>query len=144
VSSPRRRALKTAIPIARRHHVVIAIDDRLDDVDYGAWTGLSPAEIRREWPYDFDAYRRDPASAAFPGGESLLAAQSRACDVLADMAVHRLGPAAIVTHDVIARLLLGRVSGHSLAIAHATSVGRAVTPLDVRGRAITFAGAPPW
>jgi len=45
-SSPLKRALNTAIPIANYHHLEPSIDDRFIDINYGAWQGKSRNEIK--------------------------------------------------------------------------------------------------
>ena len=95
VSSPLVRARETAEAIAARHAVTIEIDDRLIELDYGAWDGVPLADIA---PEDWAAWRADPAFAP-PGGESLTSVNARVAsfctDVLGDdlvVAVSHVSP----------------------------------------------------
>ncbi len=44
------RALETAHAIARPHGLVVASDPRLREFDFGAWEGLTWAQILERWP----------------------------------------------------------------------------------------------
>ena len=81
VSSPLVRARATAEAIAARHAVTVEIDDRLIELDYGAWDGVPLADIA---PEDWAAWRADPAFTP-PGGESLAAVNARVASFCADV-----------------------------------------------------------
>jgi probable phosphoglycerate mutase len=128
VTSPRRRALETAAAIARRHRVPISVEPRLDDLDYGAWTGRTPDELRAGWPELYEQYLRDPGTVGFPDGETILAAQERAWGVITELAhVDRSDRFALVTHDAIIRLIVCTLLGSPLASMHGLSIGLAST-----------------
>jgi broad specificity phosphatase PhoE len=128
VTSPRRRALETGVTIARRQRVAISIDERLDDLDYGAWTGLGPAELRARWPELYERYLHDPARVQFPGGETVVAAQERAWTLVAELArVDRPDRVALVTHDAIIRLVVCKLMGAPIATMHGLTVALAST-----------------
>ena len=106
----------------------MSIDPRLDDVDYGAWTGLTPGEIEARWPNEISAYLADPSSVIFPGGESLSAASDRVWAAIRGLAATRqLGRTALVTHDAIIRLVVCRVLGAPASALHHVSVDLAST-----------------
>jgi probable phosphoglycerate mutase len=95
VSSPLARALETAAAIAARHALTVEIDERLVELDYGAWDGVRLADVA---PEDWAAWRADPSFAP-PGGESLVAVTARVAsfctDVLGDdlvIAVSHVSP----------------------------------------------------
>src|SRR5204863_2627902 len=76
-SSPLRRALETARPLAAVLGVEpVAVDD-LRELDFGELEGLTPAEIAERYP-DSLAWTAAPGGASFPGGESVRALQERA------------------------------------------------------------------
>jgi probable phosphoglycerate mutase len=79
VSSPKDRARTTAQAIAGAACAELHIDDRLVELDFGDWEGLTRQQIIDGDPERRDFIRRwdrDPALAA-PGGESLTAVQER-------------------------------------------------------------------
>lgn len=138
VSSPRRRALQTATAMVRTLCTAVSVDRRLDDVDYGEWTGLTLADARQTWPDLVATYLADPASVRFPGGETLGAAQDRAWSLLADLATARpAGTIALITHDAIIRLLVCRALGAPLSAVHHLAVDLASTTGLVLSRSAT-------
>lgn len=75
-------------------------DNRLVEMDFGAWEGRSWEDIPRP---ELDAWAADVAGYVPPGGESPLALQQRALDFVAALAVPE---AVIVTHAGVIRTLL--------------------------------------
>jgi broad specificity phosphatase PhoE len=70
LSSPLQRARATAAAIAAPHGLTVEVDDRLIELDYGAWDGLALADVSAD---DWASWRSD-VDFAPPGGERL-------CDV---------------------------------------------------------------
>jgi broad specificity phosphatase PhoE len=68
ISSPMVRALQTAETIAVGRP--IEVDDRLRELDYGRWEGLTYDEIERRDPELRIRWEADPGSTHSPGGES--------------------------------------------------------------------------
>jgi probable phosphoglycerate mutase len=68
VSSPMLRALETAQAIATGRPV--EVDERLRELDYGRWEGLTYPEIEARDPELRARWEHDPASTHSPGGES--------------------------------------------------------------------------
>ncbi|MQA97986.1 MAG: histidine phosphatase family protein [Streptosporangiales bacterium] len=69
VSSPLRRCVRTAEAAAGPLGLPVETLDDLKETDFGAWEGLSFAEVRRGWPDEMKAWLADPAVPP-PGGES--------------------------------------------------------------------------
>jgi probable phosphoglycerate mutase len=83
VTSPLRRAIDTAEVIAAAlGGVRSVVDDRLVEIAFGDWEGLTQDEIRVRWPAALRAWKRAPQSTRFPGGESLRDAEERVRDFL--------------------------------------------------------------
>ena len=81
-SSPLRRTLETAEPIARGLGLAVDTDDALLEVDFGAWEGKSFAELD-----EHPAWRRwngARARARAPGGETIAEVQARLCGFIND------------------------------------------------------------
>jgi probable phosphoglycerate mutase len=74
-ASPRERARETAEPIARRHLLPVRIEPSLDEVDFGAWTGM-PLERLRDDPL-WRRFNRDRTLTRIPGGETMAEAAAR-------------------------------------------------------------------
>jgi broad specificity phosphatase PhoE len=83
ISSPMQRALETAQVIATGRPV--GVDDRLREVDYGRWEGLTSAEIDARDPELRERWERDPAATHPPGGESGGEVAGRALSFLSEL-----------------------------------------------------------
>ncbi|CAN3129510.1 histidine phosphatase family protein [Mycobacterium sp. smrl_JER01] len=76
VRSPLLRCERTVAPLAAALGVEPVVDDRITEVDYGAWTGRALGELVKEplWA----VVQQQPSAAVFPEGEGLAAVQARA------------------------------------------------------------------
>jgi broad specificity phosphatase PhoE/ribonuclease HI len=81
VSSPLRRARRTAEAAAEATGAPVIVDDDLVETDFGKWEGLSFAEAGAQDPDEMRAWLAD-ADAAPPGGESFAAAGRRVLGAL--------------------------------------------------------------
>jgi broad specificity phosphatase PhoE len=68
LSSPMARAVETAQVIATT--LSIDVDERLRELDYGRWEGLTHAEVESRDPELWAHWEHDPAATHCPGGES--------------------------------------------------------------------------
>lgn len=96
------------------------LDDRLHELDFGAWEGQPWADIPRD---DLDAWGADFVDGAPPGGESFAALAARA-KAFADDVAQRHGGAKVVavTHGGVIRALVARARGLALAAAFSIDV----------------------
>ncbi len=110
VASPLRRAMETAQAVARGRPV--EPDERLMEMDYGAWEGLTYAQIDATDAAHRARWVADPEALACPGGESgadvALRARSFLVDLLAWAADRpdRDSVVLAVAHSTLNRLLL--------------------------------------
>ncbi|WP_200260214.1 bifunctional RNase H/acid phosphatase [Streptomyces sp. HSG2] len=70
VSSPLARARETAAVVADRLGLAMTVDDGLRETDFGAWEGLTFAEVGERHPDDLAAWLASPEVAPTGGGES--------------------------------------------------------------------------
>ncbi|MEV0023370.1 bifunctional RNase H/acid phosphatase [Streptomyces atroolivaceus] len=70
VSSPLRRCRETASAVARRLGLEVRIDEGLRETDFGAWEGLTFAEVRERHGSDLTTWLASPDAAPTGGGES--------------------------------------------------------------------------
>jgi len=110
---PLRRAMATAQIIADEAEIPdIRVLAGLNNLDYGAWEGMTAQEAELLSPEAFAAYRSWPGRAACPDGERLVDAQQR---ILAAVRLigsrHRGEAVAAVTHAVMIRLALIGMGG---------------------------------
>ena len=93
LSSPLRRALDTATPIAQRRGLEVRQDARLREGSFGDWEGLSRQEVLRRSEGDaalLRAWEDDPRSPP-PGGESLETVQNRMLDLVDQLQLEQAG-----------------------------------------------------
>lgn len=116
LSSPRIRARATAEAIGASVAVRYSVDERLDDIDYGAWTGLTREEVVARWPREHEAFLTHPEAARFPGGEAFHDLVRRAREAVGSCVDEP--PTVLVTHDVVIRALLTIVLDAPLVAMH--------------------------
>jgi broad specificity phosphatase PhoE len=111
-SSPRERARDTAAAIAAPHRLVVEVDESLDEIDFGAWAGLTFRELERDARWR--AWNRDRERNTPPGGESIHAVQQRVLGTLRKLARTRFGErVALVTHAEVIRSAILYLRGWS-------------------------------
>ncbi|WP_222270075.1 histidine phosphatase family protein [Modestobacter marinus] len=110
---PLRRTIATAQIIADEARVPdLRILHGLNNVDYGAWEGLTSVEAAMYDPVAFDLYRTSPSRAACPMGERLSDAQSRMVGALELIGSRHAGETvAAVSHAVMIRLVVAWLTG---------------------------------
>ena len=81
VTSPLLRATQTAREVAEVIGAPVVTDEGFRETDFGAWEGLTFAEVRQRWPAEMTAWLADPAVPP-PGGESLAEVGVRVTEAL--------------------------------------------------------------
>ncbi|MEU2505641.1 histidine phosphatase family protein [Streptomyces sp. NPDC007863] len=83
LSSPLQRCRETLQPLLdARPELPLHIEERVNECDYGDWSGRKLAELNDE-PL-MEVVQAHASAAAFPGGESMRAMQTRAVDAVRD------------------------------------------------------------
>ncbi|MER6343800.1 bifunctional RNase H/acid phosphatase [Streptomyces sp. NPDC001595] len=77
VSSPLARTRQTAGIVAARLGLEVGIDDGLRETDFGAWEGLTFAEVHERHPEDLSTWLTSPDAEPTGGGESFAATATR-------------------------------------------------------------------
>ncbi|MFB9394013.1 bifunctional RNase H/acid phosphatase [Streptomyces coeruleoprunus] len=111
VSSPLLRCRQTAQTVAARLGLDVRIEDGLRETDFGAWEGLTFAEVQERHPEDLTAWLASP-KAAPTGGESFAAVSRRVAAVRDRLTARYAGRTVLlVTHvtpiKTLVRLALG-------------------------------------
>ncbi len=113
VTSPRERAIQTATAIARAAGAPMAISFALDEIDAGAWTGLSFEELAKDGSWSFWNMLRSIARP--PEGESMGEVQERVVRYLARLHVAHPGERIVlVSHAEVIRTAVLACQGRSL------------------------------
>jgi len=117
-ASPLRRTADTARPIAAARGLAVHVEPRLREQAFGAWEGLTRAEVLAAGGGDaLQGWEADLGSAP-PGGESLQAVQERVLSLVHDLAsAHGGRQIALVSHVGPIKALLCAALGVPLAVA---------------------------
>jgi ribonuclease H / adenosylcobalamin/alpha-ribazole phosphatase len=99
VSSPLRRTVRTAEEVSAVTGVPVVTDDGFRETDFGAWEGLTFAEVRERWPSEMTAWLADP-SVAPPGGESFAQVSERVTAALHRVLAERAGRTVLIVSHV--------------------------------------------
>ena len=99
VSSPLQRTVRTAEEVSAVTGVPVVTDDGFRETDFGAWEGLTFAEVRERWPSEMTAWLADP-SVAPPGGESFAQVSERVTAALHRVLAERAGQTVLVVSHV--------------------------------------------
>ena len=110
-SSPLKRALKTAEPLARRHQLDIQVTGGLIDLDFGEWQGLTQQEAGERYPELYSLWIKSPQQVRIPGGESLNKVRERAFGVINDVLGKYRGTVVLVSHRVVSKVLICAILG---------------------------------
>lgn len=106
-TSPRRRAVETAAPLAAIHGLTAIVDEGLCEIDFGDFEGLSYEEIERTHPELYRQWMETPTLVQFPGGESYATLRVRALEAMEAICACNAGAtAAVVSHGGVLRAML--------------------------------------
>lgn len=135
VSSPLERAVETASPLARRHGLEVEINDSLQEIDAGTWTGCEFRDLSglQRWS-SFNTFR---SCIGPPGGELMIHAQAR---IISGLEVLRTsypeGIVAAVSHGDVIKSALAHYTGVHLDLFQRIEISPAsvtVVALDDTG-----------
>ncbi|HJY74069.1 MAG TPA: histidine phosphatase family protein [Streptosporangiaceae bacterium] len=99
VTSPLLRTVQTAQAVAAVTGATVVTDDGFRETDFGAWEGLTFAEVRERWPAEMSAWLADPEVAP-PGGESFTDVSARVTAALDRVLAVRTGQTVLIVSHV--------------------------------------------
>jgi len=99
VASPLQRTVETAEQVAAVTGLPVVTEDGFRETDFGAWEGLTFAEVRERWPSEMTAWLADPQVAP-PGGESFAEVSERVTAALHRVLAGRTGQRILVVSHV--------------------------------------------
>ncbi|WP_205617267.1 histidine phosphatase family protein [Pelomicrobium methylotrophicum] len=112
VTSPLERCAAFAEALAARHAIVLEVDERWREIDFGAWEGHTVEELMAQDPQALERFWRDPLAHPPPGGERLAAFRDRVLAAWRELASRCWGQRVlIVTHAGPIRVVLAHLSG---------------------------------
>ncbi len=146
VSSPLLRCRAFAETLAERHGLPLSLDERLKEVGFGEWEGMSAAEIEAGAPGMLARFKADPVNARPAGAEPLADFHARVAAALADLLAQHAGQhVLLVGHAGVMRMALAWALQIPLEHAYRIEVATAsLTRLRFdSGRAsLVFHGSP--
>jgi len=77
ISSPLSRCADFARELSARHHIPLTLDQRLMEIGFGDWEGMSAAELMESSPDILMNFWRDPTNHTPPNAERLIDFQER-------------------------------------------------------------------
>ncbi|GLV83640.1 hypothetical protein Slala03_33290 [Streptomyces lavendulae subsp. lavendulae] len=101
VTSPMRRCRETAQAVAARLGLGVRIEQDLREADFGAWEGLTFAEVRERHPDDLDAWFASPDSPPTGTDETVRQVARRAAAVRDGLLARHAGAAVLVVSHVV-------------------------------------------
>ncbi|MCX5800882.1 MAG: histidine phosphatase family protein [Candidatus Eisenbacteria bacterium] len=117
-SSPMKRAVATARMIQSLTGGQLVIDQRLREIDYGEWEGLTRKEVFARWPESYSRYKEDPVTNTPLAGESPVRVLERVQEFWQEMqhspSMLGISKIVVVTHNTVTRILLAHLSGTPL------------------------------
>ncbi len=107
-SSSLNRAVRTAGLICgqRNPPLTATADDRLREMYFGAWEGMTIHDIRSSYPQEYDIYRETPELFRAPNGESFTEMHQRVSNFFTEIQTTNIGNVLIVTHAICARVCI--------------------------------------
>jgi alpha-ribazole phosphatase len=106
-SSDLRRSIQTAERITEKYKLQINKDQRLREISFGEWEGMSYNEIQAQSPHLLERWMSDPANISPPKGETLTQLAERVKSALDEIKFQHVEQTVLlVTHGGVIRTLL--------------------------------------
>jgi broad specificity phosphatase PhoE len=111
-TSPLKRSIETARPMAEFFNLEIVPIDGLIDINYGDWQGLTMDDVRKRYKAQYNQWIKTPNLVRFPNGETLDEVQERSFYAFKEIVKKNPGKTIIVLpHRVINKVLLCALLG---------------------------------
>lgn len=112
VSSPARRAVDTALPLATARGLDVEVRDDLRELDFGDLEGRTYEEISVTHPELYARWMVEPTSVRFPGGEAYEDLSRRVdAEIESLLEEHPGETVAVVTHGGVVRAVVAGILG---------------------------------
>lgn len=111
------RARETAEPLAAALGLPVRVTPLLREVGFGAWEGLTVAELELRWPDEYAAWRCDSVRCRPPEGERVEELQQRALAAVTQiLSAHPGEDVAVVGHGGSLKAILCGLMGFPLSL----------------------------
>ncbi len=123
LSSDLRRAMQTALPIAKACALPLLTDARLRERHLGVLQGLRYVDAQRDMPQLLDVFQSRKVNAPIDGGESLYEFAQRVIDVLTEISRTYAGKRIVaVTHGGVVDIAWRHANGTPLEVPRSFSI----------------------
>lgn len=122
ITSPLKRAHRTAQAIGRYHALPILVNPDLRELNAGEFEGLSFPDILARYPDFLPRWMEDHASVAMPQGESLQEVQNRAWPVIEEV-TETCRHALVVAHSFVIMTILCKIQNLNLSETSKVRIG---------------------
>ncbi len=130
-SSPLRRTIATATPIAERLGMAIQKRDGLKEIAYGEWEGKTPQEVDQAFHDDYVRWLAEPGWNAPNGGEKGIDIARRSSEVLEEIEqTYPQGNILVVSHKSTIRIMLSSLLGVDIG-RYRDRIGMPVAALSI-------------
>lgn len=108
-TSDLKRAYRTGEIIARPHNLQPVTDNRLREINFGAWEGLDYNGIYAKYKKEFDDWYKDVFNTRIPKGGSFKDVLDNLLDFLHDKSIQKYQEIVVATHGGVIKALLGHI-----------------------------------
>lgn len=131
IASPLSRAYVTTETVAKLHGMTIAYtDDRLREMNYGDYAGLTPEEQQQKFPEVYKTLHSRPWLVQFPNGENLRDLQYRSREAIEDAVAKYPGKTIFIgAHSRVNMAIISSVMG--IDLEHFWQIGSDNTSVNV-------------
>jgi alpha-ribazole phosphatase/probable phosphoglycerate mutase len=105
------RSKETAEIIARELHLQVQIDERLREIGFGVWEGMTYEKVKSMYPEEYEKWFTNNAELKVPGGESIDELLARFLPVLSELADKHEGTVLVVSHGGLIKTVLNYLHG---------------------------------
>ncbi|NLV20386.1 MAG: alpha-ribazole phosphatase [Syntrophomonadaceae bacterium] len=105
------RSRETAEIIARRLQLPVQADERLREIGFGSWEGMTYEEVSRAYPVEYEKWFNNNLDIKVPGGETINELLARSLPVLGELTEKHQGTVLIVSHGGLIKTVLNHIHG---------------------------------
>lgn len=106
------RSRETAEIIAHELHLPVQVDERLREIGFGTWEGMTYEEVRCLYPEEYEKWFNSNVELKVPGGESIDELLARFLPALSELAEKHEGTVLVVSHGGLIKTVLNYLHGN--------------------------------
>lgn len=110
-SSPLSRCSEIARQFCQQSSVPLQLDERLQELDFGLWEGMTLEQVWQEYPKQSESFWQNPEKCPPPEGESISDLRERLNQLLDELCACGAEPLLLITHGGVIRALIAEVLG---------------------------------